>query len=111
MVALPRPTIQTEEEQELQSVDLKWAPVVIQEIVEKDYRLEASFYGIEGRQARQHLEKSKWEIVPLCGEEGLATAYNGMRFKGSMLKSPISQFINQHKLMIFIQDHLHIFLI
>ena len=52
MVALSRPTVQTAEDQEIQSSDLKWAAVAIQETVEKDYRLEASVYGIEARQVK-----------------------------------------------------------
>jgi len=59
----------------------KWTTVSIQEVVEKDYRLEASVYGIEGRQARKDLEKCKWEITKLCGDNGLATAYHRPRFK------------------------------
>ncbi len=81
MVAQPRPAIQAVEDQETKTSDLKWASVVVREIVEKDYRLEASVYDIEGRQARQHLEKGKWEVVRLCGEKGLVTAYHGIRFK------------------------------
>ena len=53
MVAQPRPAIQAVEDQETKTSDLKWASVVVREIVEKDYRLEASVYDIEGRQARQ----------------------------------------------------------
>ncbi len=59
----------------------KWTTVSIHEVVEKDYRLEASVYGIEGRQARKDLEKCKWDIVTLTGENGLATAYHRPRFK------------------------------
>ena len=86
MVAQPRPAIRTVEDQQSQTSDLKWASVVVREIVEKDYRLEASVYGIEGRQARQHLEKCKWEVVHLCGAKGLATAYNRLRFKRIYVK-------------------------
>ena len=80
MVAQPRPTIPLENE-DAQTSQLKWAAVDIQEIVKKEHRLEASFYGIEGRQARKQLENCKWKVVHLCGEKGLATAYNGLRFK------------------------------
>ena len=61
MVALSRPTVQTAEDQEIQSSDLKWAAVAIQETVEKDYRLEASVYGIEARQVQKDLEQCKWD--------------------------------------------------
>ena len=38
----------------------KWTSIPIQEIVEENHRLEASVYGIEGRQARKDLENCKW---------------------------------------------------
>ena len=81
MVAQPYLSTQTAENHEIQSSDLKWTTVVVREVVEKNYRLEASVYGIEGRQARQDLEKCKWHVVHLCGEKGLATAYHRPRFK------------------------------
>ena len=59
----------------------KWTSVSIKEIAEKDHRLEASVYGIEGRQARSDLEKCKWPLVNLCGDEGFSTAYHRPRFK------------------------------
>ena len=59
----------------------KWTSVAIQEVSEKGYRLEASVYGIEGRQARKDLEKCKWDVVPLCGDKGLVTSYHRPRFK------------------------------
>ena len=79
MVALPRPAIQTSADQELQSSDLKWAAVVIQEIVEKGYRLDASVYSIEARQVRQDLEQCKWNIVHL--EDFIEEAFYGGRSK------------------------------
>ena len=59
----------------------KWTSVSIREVNENNLRLEASVYGIEGRQARKILKKCKWSIVPLCGNKGLATAYHRPRFK------------------------------
>jgi type I restriction enzyme S subunit len=64
MVAPLDSSIQTAEDQETQSADLKWATVVVREVVEKD-RLEASVYGIEARQARRDLEQCKWDLVHL----------------------------------------------
>ena len=81
MVAQPYLSALTEKNEESQNSDLKWAKVDVSEVVEKEYRLEASVYGIEGRQARQHVEKCKWNAVDLCGENGLATAYHRPRFK------------------------------
>ena len=65
MVAQPSLSIQTAENQETQSSGLKWTTIVVREVVEKDYRLEASTYSIEGRQVRKDLEQCKWDVVRL----------------------------------------------
>ena len=78
MVA-PLSSVQTTEDQEIQSSDLKWASVVVREVVEKD-RLEASVYGIEARQVREDLEQCKWDIVHL-GDEFIEAAFYLGRFK------------------------------
>lgn len=70
-----------EEGREDQSPPCKWASIPAQEVIENGYRLEASVYGIEGRQARRDLEKCKWPLIDLCGDEGLSTSYYGPRFK------------------------------
>ena len=81
MVAQSYFSSQTPKNQEAQSSDFKWTTVNLQEIVETSYRLEAGVYGIEGRQARQDVAQSKWDVVHLCSENGLATAYHRPRFK------------------------------
>lgn len=61
---------------------IKWTSVNVQEVIDSDYRLGASMYSNDGRQARKDLiEKCKWDTVYLCGENGLATAYYGTRFR------------------------------
>ena len=62
MVAPLDSSIQTAEDQEIQSSGLKWASVTVREVVEQD-RLEASVYGIEVRQARKDLEQCRWDIT------------------------------------------------
>lgn len=59
----------------------KWTSVSLKEVTEKALRLEASVYGIEGRQARKDLENCKWPLKYLCGAEGLANAYHRPRFR------------------------------
>lgn len=80
MVAQPRPAIRTVEDQQSQTSDLKWASVVVREIVEKGYRLDASVYGIEARQVREDLELSKWDIAHL-GNKFIEDAFYLGRFK------------------------------
>ena len=79
MVALPRPAVQTADNEETQISDLKWATVDIQEVVEKSHRLEASVYGIEARQVRRDLEQCKWALVNL--ETFIEEAFYGGRSK------------------------------
>ncbi|MDE0467708.1 MAG: restriction endonuclease subunit S [Candidatus Poribacteria bacterium] len=74
-------SLPTTEDQETQNPDFKWTTINLQEVFETNYRLEAGVYGTEGRQARQNIAHSKWDIVYLCGENGLATAYHRPRFK------------------------------
>ena len=42
------------------SPPFKHVPIPIEEIVNKDFRMDASFFGVEGRQARKVLENSKY---------------------------------------------------
>ena len=65
MVTQPRPTMQAVEDQESPTPNLKWASVVVREIVEKGYRLDASVYSIDARQAQKDLEQCRWNIVRL----------------------------------------------
>ena len=68
---------------------IKWTSVNVQEVIDSDYRLGASMYSNDGRQARKDLiEKCKWDTVYLCGENGLATAYYGARFRRIYVDKP-----------------------
>lgn len=80
MVAQPYDSSQTTENQEPKSSDFKWTTVNLQEVFETSYRLEAGVYGTEGRQARQDLERCKWEIVRL-GDKLIEEAFYLGRFK------------------------------
>ena len=60
---------------------LKWISVNIQEVVDTGYRLEASVYVSEGRQAKQDLEQCKWPLRNLSGEDGMVTLYRYSQFK------------------------------
>ena len=62
-------------------VELNWSTVAISEVHQKSYRLEASVFDIEGRNAHETLEKSNWPLKTICGSNGLATAYHRPRFK------------------------------
>lgn len=68
---------------------IKWTSVNVQEVIDSDYRLGASMYSNDGRRARKDLiEKCKWDTAYLCGENGLATAYYGTRFRRIYVDKP-----------------------
>lgn len=58
----------------------KYTTVSIQEIVEKSYRMEASVFGIEGRQARRDVENCKYPVVYL-GDKFIENPFYGSRSK------------------------------
>lgn len=73
--------------------ELKWTTIGINEILEKENRLEASVYGLEGRQARETLKACKWPLKKLGGNNGLAKLFYPNRFKRIYVaKSPLSFF-------------------
>lgn len=86
MVARPYPSTRIVEREETQSsdtgrdTDLKWTTVGVREVSEKGYRLEASVYSNDSRQARKDLEQCKWEVVHL-GDEFIEDAFYLGRFK------------------------------
>lgn len=66
---------------ELPEEELRWSSVRLQEVIERDFRLEASVFGIEGRHARETLRRCKWPLRRMCGDEGVAEASYPTRFK------------------------------
>ncbi len=60
---------------------IKWASVDVQEVIDTDYRLEASVYASEGRRARRELANCRWPLRNLSGDEGLVKLYRHPQFK------------------------------
>jgi type I restriction enzyme, S subunit len=67
-------------QEEQKNLPFKWTSVSTKEVSENDYRLEASVYGIEGRQARMLLDACKWPIVHF-GDTFIKNAFYLGRFK------------------------------
>ena len=59
----------------------KYSTVSIGEIVKDNYRVDASFFDVEGLQARREIENCKFPVTYLCGENCLATSYHRPRFR------------------------------
>lgn len=68
-------------EKPLKKKPLKWVSVDVHEVINTGYRLEASVYASEGRQARRNLEKCRWPLRNLSGDDGLVTLYRHTQFK------------------------------
>ena len=60
---------------------ISWASVDAREIIDPVYRLEASVYVSEGREAKQNVEKCKWPVHNLAGDDGLVTLYRHSQFR------------------------------
>ena len=80
MVAQPLQSTQSLKIKEEKSPPFKWTSVSIEEVAERGYRLEASVYGIDGRQARLILGECKWPIVHF-GDKFIENAFYLGRFK------------------------------
>lgn len=66
---------------ELPKEELHSTSVRLQEVIKYDFRLEASVFGIEGRQAGEVLKRCKWPLQRVGGNNGLGEAYHRPRFK------------------------------
>lgn len=60
---------------------LKWTTVTNSEVEQAQFRLEASVFNVEAKKAKTDIEQCKFELVSLCGEDGIANVYHRGRFK------------------------------
>ncbi|MDE0425514.1 MAG: restriction endonuclease subunit S [Candidatus Poribacteria bacterium] len=67
---------------------IKWTSVNVQEVIESDYRLKASTFGIESRQVRKDLGHCKWNIVHLA-DRFIENAFYLGRFKRTYVDEKI----------------------
>lgn len=65
---VPRPI----EPAELPEDELRWSSVTLNEVLERGSRLEASVFDIEGKHARELLDRCKWSVTTVGGDNGLA---------------------------------------
>lgn len=66
---------------ELPEEELRWGSVRLEEVLQRESRLKAAVFGIEGRYARELLEECKWPVIPVAGSHGFASASYPNRFK------------------------------
>lgn len=60
---------------------VKWCSVSLSDMISRRKRLEASVFDVEARQAWEIVKSGKYKTTPICGSNGLATAYTCGRFK------------------------------
>lgn len=61
--------------------ELKWTSVTSEEVEQAKFRLEASVFNVEAKKAKEDLKRCTFPVVPLCGNNGIATAYHRLRFR------------------------------
>ncbi|MGD9852869.1 MAG: restriction endonuclease subunit S [Nitrospirales bacterium] len=71
----------TPEPIELPEEELRWCSVSLQEVIQRESRLKAAVFDIEGRHAREVLAACKWPVTSVAGDEGLSRAFHFPRFK------------------------------
>ena len=66
--------------------EVKWCSVALSEVLSNDNRLEASVFKVEAKQARELVEKSKYDLKAINGQNGFLTAYHRPRFRRIFLE-------------------------
>lgn len=61
--------------------NLQWTSVTSNEVEESNFRLEASVFNVDAKKAKEDLANCRFPVFPLCGPNGIATAYHRLRFK------------------------------
>lgn len=66
---------------ELPEEELRWCSVRLHEAIQRESRLKAAVFDIEGRHARELLEACEWPVTTVAGDGGLSKAFHFPRFK------------------------------
>lgn len=61
--------------------ELRWCTAMLNEVLARGGRMEASVFDVEGKHAREVLRECKWPIVAVAGSNGIAECYHRPRFK------------------------------
>ncbi|MDO5577574.1 MAG: hypothetical protein Q4F84_10890, partial [Fibrobacter sp.] len=63
------------------SDELNWCSVLLSEVISRGKRLEATVFDVEGRRAREIIERAKCEKKTITGNDGISEAHTCARFK------------------------------
>ena len=91
MVMVPSQTVQLKHSIS-KKVDLNHISIKLDEILEREKRLDASYYAAEGRRARQIIVDCPYPKIPLFGENGFAKRvyhFRSDKFKRKFVKDGI----------------------
>lgn len=67
---------------EISQKDIHWSTVSLSEVIDRDFRLEASVFNIRGKHAKEVVENCKWPIRRLFGDNSfIENAFYPGRFK------------------------------
>ncbi|MDD9856581.1 MAG: restriction endonuclease subunit S [Gammaproteobacteria bacterium] len=66
--------------------ELRWRSVSLTDVLAHGLRLDGGFYNTGGWHARQKLNRCKWPIGYITGENGIASSFYPPRFKRIMVK-------------------------
>jgi len=81
MVEQTAKQLNTPQPKTVEDYNFKWTTIALSEMVDRNLRLEANVYALEGKIAREILENCRWQLTTITGESGLATAYHRGRFR------------------------------
>lgn len=76
-----RISVPIETEVHITESPVKWCSVSLSDVLSRQKRLEASVFDVEAKQAWERIKNGKYDAIPICGSNGLATAYTCGRFK------------------------------
>lgn len=68
--------------------ELRWRSVALSDMLEHGLRLDGGFFNTGGWHARAHLKNSKWPIVRIVGDNGIADAFHRPRFRRIWVNEP-----------------------
>lgn len=73
---------------DLPEEELRWCTVKLNEVLQRGLRLEASVFDVEGKHAREVLNRCKWPETVISGDGGFAETYHRPRFKRIWIEEP-----------------------
>jgi len=68
--------------------ELRWRSVSLSDVLKHGLRLDGGFLNADGWHARAHLKNTKWPLVRIVGNNGIANAFHRPRFRRIWVNKP-----------------------